>query len=201
VKSSGAKSRLAGVLTPAQREEFSRLLLVEVIQVTKRAGLLRHCRVVTSDEGTLDLAARLGATTIREPGDTGVNDAVLRGMEGAGDPESILVMPSDLPLLEASDVKHVLTLGRAGVEFVLAPSLAFDGTNALLMPRGRPLALSYDTDSFWNHLSAAARGGLPVAVCTRVGLTLDIDTPEDLAALARSKSTRPSARFVRRVFR
>lgn len=201
VKSSGIKSRLSGILSEAERKEFARLLLLDVLGAFRQAGLLRFCHVVSADEGTLALVAHAGAHPIHEQGDSGVNSAVNLGIRTTGRPESVLVVPSDLPLLGASDVEHLLALRSAGLDVVIAPSLAFDGTNALAFSGALGFPLSYDNDSFWNHTAAVARRGLSLGVCSNRGVMFDVDSPDDFRMLAKARVNRPSAVFARRVLR
>ncbi len=201
VKSAGRKSRLSGLLGKAEREEFARLLLADVLHALRGAGMLESCYVVSPDAEMLSLAAGCGAQNVTEPGDEGVNSAVARGLRAVRGPSSVLVLPSDLPLLEAPELRRLLGAGPPAVGAVIAPSRGFDGTNALLFSLASPLPLSYDDNSFWNHLAGAARRGLSVRVCTEPGLMFDVDSAEDFSALARSDSARPSARFARRVLR
>jgi 2-phospho-L-lactate guanylyltransferase len=201
VKSSRVKSRLSSLLSDAQRREFARLLLSDVLGALAEGGLLEGTYVVSSDGSTLDLAKSLGACGVSEREDEGVNSAVLRGEGRAKATDGILVLPSDLPLLRARELKELLRLKAAGVDLVIAPSMGFNGTNALLFSPSIRLPLSYDDDSFWNHIKAAARRGLSVAVCCRLGLMFDVDTPEDFQALARSRVRSPSAAFARRSLR
>jgi len=201
VKSSGAKSRLAPILSPSERREFETLLLSGVLGALGEARLLRLTFVISSDKKILDLSAHMGAGTILEPRDDGVNSAVIRGVEAVGAPNAVLVLPSDLPLIRASEVRHLLSLREAGVELVIVPSLSFDGTNALLYGPATGLKLSYDDDSFWNHVGSGARKGLSVGISTELGLMFDLDSQEDFAALARSGVTRPAVAFAGRVVR
>lgn len=201
MKSSGKKSRLAGVLDEGQREEFAGLLLLEVLGELRRARLVASCRVVSPDGGILEMAERAGARAVQEKEAAGFDTAVARGLVGVRGHQDVLILPADLPLLEAPELVRLLEARSAGFEAVVAPSRAFDGTNAMLFSPSAPVPLSYDHDSFWNHLSGAARRGLSAWVCTEPGLTFDVDSPSDLEALARSRSKRPSAEFARRVMR
>ena len=200
VKSSGVKSRLSPLLSKAERERLGRLLLSGVLKQLGTAGLLGSTRVVSSDPQVLEFAAKSGARTVREARDEGVNSAVEKGMHTGGSPARVLVLPADLALFRASEVKHVVSLGDV-MEVVIAPSVSFNGTNALLFPPSAGLTLSYDDDSFWNHIRAAARKGLSVGVTSEPGLMFDLDTPDDLRSLARSRSKNPVAEFARRVTR
>jgi 2-phospho-L-lactate/phosphoenolpyruvate guanylyltransferase len=197
VKSVGVKSRLSSVLGRDQRRELARLLLSDVIEVLKRAGFLGATYVVSPDKGMLDLASMMGAHTIAEPKDAGVNSAVRRGLKMAKAKDDIMVIPADLPLLGVSDLRSLVSLRRSGPDVVISPSLAFDGTNALVFPLGAPLRLSYDRDSFWNHLASASREGLSVGVSSRPGIMFDVDSPEDLRKLAKSRTNRNSVVFAK----
>jgi 2-phospho-L-lactate/phosphoenolpyruvate guanylyltransferase len=201
VKSAGKKSRLTGVLDGEEREEFVRLMLIEVLRELKSAGLILSSRVVSPDKGILEIAERAGAQVVAEKAASGFDRAVARGVRGVRGRPDVLVIPADLPLLRAAELTHLLEVRSDGFDVAMAPSRAFDGTNAMLFSLSAPVPLSYDDDSFRNHLSGAARRGLSVRVCTKPGLTFDVDSPSDLEALARSGSKRPSARFARRVMR
>ena len=200
VKSSGAKSRLSPVLTPAKRRELGFLLLSGVLDALGGAGLLAETHVVSSDPETLRFATRSGAGIVREAGDQGVNAAVEAGVEALGRPSRVLVLPSDLPLLRASQLRHILLLSEF-LEVVIAPSASFDGTNALLFPTKVGLTLSYDNDSFWNHVRGIGEKDLSLGVVSNPGLTFDLDSPEDLRGLARTGADTPVAEFARRAAR
>lgn len=198
MKSLSRKSRLSGLLSRPEREEFARLLLAGALKVLKEAGLLASSYVVSPDGAMLDLAARAGSRTVTEPEDMGVNSAVQTGIGEIGLGADVLVIPADLPLLKPSDLRHMMEVRSCGADVVLAPSHAFDGTNALLFNSSESFPLSYDDNSFWNHLAGAAGRGFSVAVCTDHGLTFDVDSPEDFRELARSASRGEPAGFARR---
>ena len=200
MKSSGAKSRLSSVLSRSERQELESLLLSGVLRALSEAGLLAATHVVSSDPEILHLAARLGAGTVKEARDEGVNAAVETGVGALGRPQKVLVLPSDLPLLRASQLRHILSLSEV-LQAVIAPSVSFNGTNALLFPPRVGLPLSYDDDSFWNHMRACGRKGLSVGVVSDHGLTFDLDSPKDLRKLTRAGANTPAVAFARRVLR
>jgi len=200
VKSSGAKSRLAPVLSLAERRELQSLLLAGVLRALGEAELLAETYVVTSDPDTLRLAVDSGARSVKESRDRGVNAAVEEGVRVLRRPPKVMVLPSDLPLLRASDVRRLMWLSEL-LKVVIAPSTSFNGTNALVFPPYAGLVLSYDRDSFWNHLRESGRRGLSVGVSSEPGLTFDLDSPEDLLILAKSKARSPAVEFARRATR
>jgi 2-phospho-L-lactate guanylyltransferase len=200
VKSKGTKSRLTKELTPSERKAFTVLMLRDLLDVLKKGKVIKDCFVVSSDEAVLSIARDLGAGTIREEKDLGVNAAVNQGIKDT-ESENIMVIPSDLPFLVQSDIRRLLSLKSSGLELVMAPSIGFDGTNALLFSRTRPVTLSYDSNSFWAHLGSAGSKGLSVGVYTGPGVMFDVDSSEDLLALARSRAKRRSVSFAKKVLR
>jgi len=187
VKASDQKSRLAPLLRPQQRQELAELMLLDVLDAFGKAGLLSRCFVISSSRNTRRLAEDAGAGTIGEHSDNGVNSAIEAAMAGV-EADDLMVVPSDLPLLRAAEIKRALLLKEAGMEVVLAPSAEFDGTNLLLFSKSKPIELSFDHNSFWNHLDAAAGKWLKVAVLSARGIRFDIDTVSHLRALATAKS-------------
>ena len=195
-KADRQKSRLSRVLDPSQRRRLAELLLADVLRALCKAELLPRCYVISSDGKALTLARRLGAHAIAEPRDEGVNVAVGMGLTMLGRDCDFVVVPSDLPLLAPGEVKTALTL-KHSFDCVISPSRSFDGTNLLIFSGKAAPVLSYDSDSFWNHISGAARKGLSTAVYCGEGVLFDIDTPEDLRALSLTKKRIPSAEFAR----
>ncbi len=179
-----------------QRRRLAQLMLADVLEVFRSAGLLPRCYVVSSDLEVLALVRRLGARTIAEPRDEGVNAAVGTGVRTLGRDRDFMVVPSDLPLLAPREVKTALTLKRC-FDCVISPSRPFDGTNLLVFSGRTAPALSYDSDSFWSHVGGAARMCLSLAVYCGEGVLSDVDTPEDLRALSRTRRRVPSAEYAK----
>jgi len=201
VKASGPKSRLSEVLSLKERLELGALLLGGVLKAVEQAGLIKVTHVVSSDKSILEFAMEHGAGAIPEPRDAGVDSAVIRGIRRAGFPDSVLVLPSDLPFIRGMEIRRLLALKSAGFDMVLVPSSAFDGTNALLFRPTSGLTLSYDDNSFWNHLKGGARKGLSIGVSSERGLMFDIDSPDDFRFLAHSRAEAGPVVFARRAGR
>ncbi|MDV3294062.1 MAG: 2-phospho-L-lactate guanylyltransferase [Nitrososphaerales archaeon] len=191
------KSRLAPMLDEPLRRELACLLLRGVLRAVKQAGLQRRCFVVSSDPSAGKMARRSGASFVTEEKDAGVNSAVRAGLREAHEFERLIVIPSDLPHLSPEDVNSALELGEAK-EFVIAPSRAFNGTNLLFFTRARPPQLSFDQNSFWNHLASAASRGLSTGVLTRQGILFDLDSPDDVGQMVSLGLNAEATRFIRR---
>ena len=191
---------MSSVLSRGERQELESLLLSGVLGALREAGLLAATHVVSSDPEILRLATRTGAGTVLEARDEGVNAAVYLGVDALGRPPKVLVLPSDLPLLRASQLRLLLSLSEM-LQVVIAPSTSFDGTNALVFSPRAGLPLSYDNDSFWNHVRASGRKSLSVGVVSKPGLTFDLDSPDDLCKLAHARVNAPAVVFARRAVR
>jgi 2-phospho-L-lactate guanylyltransferase len=198
VKGRRAKSRLSGLLTEAEREELSLLLLRDVLGVLTEAGLISSTCVVSSGRAQLEIASSMGATVLQEERDRGVNEAVRLAISRLRGSSCFIVLPSDLPLLKTEELAGALELRRSGLDVVISPSASFDGTNLLLFCRKRRVELSYDRDSFWNHLRAASRRELSVAVTTKEGLMRDLDTVDDARVISQSRINRASVLFLKK---
>jgi 2-phospho-L-lactate guanylyltransferase len=176
-------------------------MLLDVLDAFENAGMLARCYVVTSDQRAVALAHNAGASVIIEPSDRGVNAAVLRGIRKIRE-DQVMVVPSDLPLLRPSEIRKAVSfLKDGGLDVVVSPSRAFDGTNLLLMSTPAPFVLSYDQNSFWNHVAGAAAKGLRLAVYTGTGFLIDVDSPDDLRAISRVRTTKRSVVLARRLLR
>lgn len=196
VKADQGKSRLSRILGPKQRRRLAEIMLGDVLRAFSKAGLLPRCYVVSSNVNILLLARRLGARLIIEPRDEGVNAAVEMGVETLGRDHDFMIVPTDLPLLTPYEVRKALTL-KGSFDCVISPSRSFDGTNLLIFSGKAMPALSYDSDSFWNHVGGAARKDLSLAVYCGDGVLSDVDTPEDLRALSHTKRKIPSVEFAK----
>jgi len=198
VKGRDYKTRLSGRMGPQDREELSKLLLIDLLGVVAEARLLGHTFVVSSSTGMLGVARRCGAQGVREERDLGVTAAVALAVRKLPAYDDFLVLPSDLPLLIPSDVAGATRLRRRGMAVVISPSVTFNGTNLLLFSRARSIDLSYDDDSFWNHVGSAAAKRLPTAVYVKRGISTDVDTEEDVSAVLGTHLNRRSVAFLRR---
>jgi len=177
--------------------KFAVLMLKDVLDVLAHAGLERDTYVITSDDFAKSVAKSFGAGVVPETQDRGVNEAVSVALQKLSRKEAFVILPADLPLLAPGEIMGVLSLLEAGF-IVIAPSAKFDGTNALAFTREAQLPLSYDSDSFWNHLAGVSKLAKRVAVPTSTGLIGDIDSPSDFRFLAGARINRRAVRFAKR---
>jgi len=187
----GSKSRLAPVLNPGARAGLTLYTMGRVVGALGEAGVGDVC-VVSPDPIVLNEALRRGAVPLSQRS-RGLNPALEEGRARAlaGDASTLLVLPADLPLLEAGDVRAVLEAAGDGPCAVVSPDGARAGTNALLSRPPDALPFLFGPESFQAHLHAARGRGLDLRVCERPHLAFDLDTAEDLDRLRQTGAPRP----------
>jgi 2-phospho-L-lactate guanylyltransferase len=179
-----AKSRLDGVLTLAERRDLARSLMDTALRALVDSDCFERVIVVSRDEAVLDFATELGAEAMREEGPPDLNEALrsVRSLAIASGADSLLVLFSDLPNVTAEDIRALVEASRT-CSVVIGPDRRAEGTNALLLRPTDAIEYAFGGLSFEKHLAAASRAGFEVAVLRREGIGLDVDFPEDLAAM------------------
>ncbi len=177
----GTKSRLAPVLDPAARAGLTLYMMGRVVSRVLEAGV-DAVAVVSPDPIVLDEARKRGATPLVQES-RGLNPALEEGRTWATKygASALLVLPADLPLIEAEDVRAVLAEAAGGAPVIISPDGARTGTNALLLRPPDALPFLFGPDSFEAHLRAARDRDSEARVCENQHLSFDLDTAGDLA--------------------
>lgn len=178
-----AKTRLAAVLSPADRLELTRRLLINTLDVLAAVPAIYRRLVISRDQEALALARQHQALTMSESG-TGFLDLnvalrratyVARGF-GAS---TVLILPSDLPRLTPVDVEAFVLAAEGSQSVVIAPDRHASGTNALLVRPPGLVAYAFGAGSFAAHCAQAEAAGLTPRVVQAPNLAFDLDLPED----------------------
>jgi 2-phospho-L-lactate guanylyltransferase len=180
-----AKSRLAGVLDPLQRERLVVVLAERVIGTLRTTPGISQVAVITASPAVAALAGRYGAQVIREAEESGSAAAfvtALRHLHALQLPR-VLMISADLPLLSTSAVQRMIEAAGDSPGIVLAPDRHRVGTNALLCTPPQLIEPCFGPDSFCRHLAAAAAAGIEARIVEDESLALDLDTPDDLECL------------------
>jgi 2-phospho-L-lactate guanylyltransferase len=100
-----------------------------------RSAFIERTLVISSDDSVLQMARELGAFTVNEPSASDLNVALQKATEVAVlyGATSLLVLPSDLPLLGEDDVKTLTDVNGCDRTVVVAPDRHGTGTNALFV--------------------------------------------------------------------
>lgn len=183
---SQAKQRLRFELSDADRRALVDSMFSDVLVALRRVPALEQIIVVSGDRVAQRIAQGYG-TLVVEDDESGHNTAVNKGIASAlgNGIERVLLVPGDCPLMDPQEIKGLLA-HRAGVRSALiVPDRHGTGTNALLLAPPDVLAPSFGPDSCRRHMADAGVAGVPAEVVEVPGLALDVDTPDDLAALQR----------------
>jgi 2-phospho-L-lactate guanylyltransferase len=176
-----AKQRLAAVLDQSARTELAQAMLHDVVAVLASWPRCPARALVTSDPFALELARQYDFEIIPDAANSGETDAieiatrlcVIRGSD------SSLVIPADIPLVQARDLDQILAYAPAEGS-VLASAADGRGTNAAFRRPANLFPLRFGNDSFKPHLAAAEATGKPCIVLQLPSLATDVDNPEDL---------------------
>ena len=174
------KTRLAAVLSAAEREALNQRFFEHVLGVASEVG---DCHVISRSEAVLEAARAAGARAIMETGD-GLNDALAQasGVVAALADTPVMALSCDLPFLTVDDLTALIAAGKDS-DVVAACDTEGHGTNALLLRRPGLIPFRYGMHSIAAHRAEAEGVGLRFAIVTRQGLGEDIDTPDQLAAM------------------
>lgn len=106
-----AKSRLASILSPEQRISLNHWLLRRTLRLARQ--VVGHVIVVSRDAAIIAQAESQGAWGLPETS-IGLNTALTQATRFAMDlgATGILVLPTDLPRVTASDLETILSLGN-----------------------------------------------------------------------------------------
>jgi 2-phospho-L-lactate/phosphoenolpyruvate guanylyltransferase len=177
-----AKSRLAKILTPEERQRFAEAMLRRVLAVVKSVPQVAGTLVISRDTHALAIAREYGAKTIQESGAPELNAALMRATSviASWGSEAVLVIPADLPLIAPEDVTNIIEMGQQPRSVVLATDRNRDGTNALLIRPPGLIDYAYGSGSYQRHAVRGRDAGAVVSIYESDRMLQDIDLPEDI---------------------
>jgi 2-phospho-L-lactate guanylyltransferase len=176
-----AKTRLSSVLDPA-----SRRVIATDFALAALAAVGPRALVVAGSETPAQVAREMGNQVVVEERAGGQNPAARLGIAAAleGGAEAVLVLSSDLPLIDAGVVDRLLDwadrLPRPVV--VAVPATGRGGTNALYLAPPGVIDLHFGDDSLAKFEADAQARGVRFETYESPELALDVDEPSDLAA-------------------
>lgn len=196
-----AKRRLDGALASGARRALAEAMFSDVLTALRRVAAIDEVLVVTADPGAQRIAEGYGARAIEDPAESGQDQAVARGAGVARElgAAQVLCLAGDCPLMDPLELETLLGKPRTAARFaVLVADRHGTGTNALLLSPPDALEPRYGPGSFARHLELARAAEVPVEVAELPSVALDVDTPDDLAALhERLAATRGGAAHTR----
>jgi 2-phospho-L-lactate guanylyltransferase len=178
------KSRLAPALDPMRRRAFLERLLLRTLERAAQFPGLERTLLVSGCSETRTRAAEFGAQVLEERACVGLNGALRQAQLAVRRLGALhmLVVPCDLPLLDAEDLRRLAEAGSAH-SVGIAPDRARQGTNGLCLEASLEFAFSFGPGSFVRHLEHVRQLGMQCVPVESAGLAFDVDLPEDLAHL------------------
>ena len=193
-----AKQRLLSTLDRPGRATLVKAMLTDVLGATTDAAEVERVIVVTGEGRAERIALRHAqrVTTpievLQEPDDHGHSEAATLGIVrakalGAG---AVALLPCDCPLLDPGELDAALLRVRPG-RVAVVPDRHGEGTNALFLCPPDAIGPAFGPGSRGRHEDRAARAGYEAVVEPLDSLALDVDTPDDLDAMAAALSSEP----------
>jgi 2-phospho-L-lactate guanylyltransferase len=178
------KTRLSSVLDPQQRHDLLEYLLLRTLNRAAEFPGLPRTLVVSACAETRARAADLGARVLAETPGVGLNGALREAQLEVrrADVRNMLVVPCDLPLLEADDLQALAQAASAQC-VAIAPDEAQRGTNGLCFDAMLEFGFSFGLDSYARHLEQIRQLGLQHLAVENPRLAFDLDLAQDLARL------------------
>lgn len=184
-----AKSRLAPVLEPQPRRRLAEMTAARALDA---ALAVAPTLAVCGSAEAADLARLRGAAMVVEPSPDGQNPAAMRGLAEVSErgAESVLLLSSDLPLVDEAAVRRLLSHARVPGRLVIAaPAEGRQGTNALYLRPPGDFSLHFGEASLPKFAEEAHLRGRTFILHEDPSLALDLDEPSDLAAWRRLEPT------------
>ena len=178
-----AKQRLAGFLTPEERERLAWAMYEEVLNKLCTVQGLDCVAVATADPEVASLAQSRGVEVFREQAQhshsRSADAASARAKEMGA--TAVILLPIDVPLITREEIESLIHAADHGV--VVVPSGDGTGTNALVRNPPDAIQACFGPGSFRKHCDQADSQGIPLKILRPPGILFDIDTPEDIAEL------------------
>jgi 2-phospho-L-lactate/phosphoenolpyruvate guanylyltransferase len=179
-----AKQRLGSVLPPGLRRALVEAMFSDVLIALRRAGSVDRILVISADPIAQRIAGGHG-TQVLDDEQRGHNVAASLGIGWALESglDRALLVPGDCPLLDAVELDVLCARPAPARSVLIVPDRHGTGTNALLVTPPDVISPSFGPDSRARHVALAQDAGASHEVVEVPSLALDVDTPDDLAAL------------------
>jgi 2-phospho-L-lactate/phosphoenolpyruvate guanylyltransferase len=183
-----AKQRLGGALARGARESLAQAMFADVLAALRHARRVDAIAVVTAEPAAESLAGqdaivlpddhRAGQSAAA---DIGVRYAIAAGVD------RVALIPGDTPMLDPAELDALLDRTAADrIAVGIVADRHGTGTNALVLAPPDALVPSFGPDSLARHVTRAKEAGVAHRLEEAPSLAHDVDTPDDLVALAAS---------------
>ena len=190
-----SKKRLATVLSPQERAALTISMLKDVLRALKFSRVSQTV-VVSSDFTIQQVADKFKAKYLPE-NQAGLNQALEQATQWleTHHVDSVLIIPSDVPLVSPEDIAQIINLAVDEKSVVLSSSQD-GGTNALLKRPPNLVPACFGPNSFKRHIREARASGVEPKIYYSPRINMDIDSVEDLRSFFHVRSDTMSRRFL-----
>jgi len=185
LKLTNCKTRLSSVLSPSERENLTRAMLSDIIGTLRRCGVEVDLLSTSMEPFDLDVNQIYSDYELNES----LNEYLSKTATHRTPPPSILIIMSDVPLLNE---EHVRYIGERSEDIVIAPG-RHGGTNVMYIKNPATFKVDYYGTSFLDHQRRAKNKNLATHTYDSFYLSCDMDEPDDLIELlihGQGKATR-----------
>jgi 2-phospho-L-lactate guanylyltransferase len=172
-----AKSRIA--LPPDARRALALAMACDTVRAALASTTVSAVVVVTSDESAAAALTALGARTVDDEPEAGLNAALHHGLSSAPTP-TVVALSADLPALRPHDLDEVLTRALDHPATVVS-DLSGAGTTLLTALDEEHFRPAFGARSLAAHRNA---GALDLSAAAGRSLRLDVDTLDALHSAA-----------------
>ena len=189
-----AKSRLGETgIGRADRVALATGMLTDVFEALERSKLVDDVVVVTSDPQVEVIARGYGNQVIADDPEGGHSEAAAIGVRWALDDGAFhaLLLAGDTPAADHDEIDVLADMLADSPDVVIVPDRHGTGTNALLLTPPDVIQPSFGPGSRERHERLAREAGAKVHVAEVPSLLIDVDTADDLDALAERLAQAP----------
>lgn len=178
-----AKQRLSTGLAPGTRRALAEAMLTDVLVALRRTEGLDEVVVVTAEPVAEALALGYGARVVTDTREAGQSPAAQLGLDAVDGADVVLLVPGDCPALDPAQLTALLQSVEPAPSVVLVPDRHGTGTNGLVLHPPGAIEPAFGPGSRDRHTALAEEAGASLRVEEMPSLVLDVDTPDDLAAM------------------
>jgi 2-phospho-L-lactate guanylyltransferase len=175
-----AKTRLRGAVPDAAHADLVLAMAQDTVAAALSCEAIGDLLVVCDDPAVRAALGQLGAQTLPDTPDGGLNAALVHGAQQAGE-RAVVALTADLPALRPAELAAALDKAARLGSRAYVTDAEGTGTVLLTAPAGVALAPRFGPGSAAAHRASGARpieGEWPT-------LRRDVDTPSDLEAAKR----------------
>jgi len=175
-----SKQRLAGWLTPSERELLARTMFEDVWEKLTHSGAFAQLLVATAEPYVIARCRESGVLCLVEGEQQSHSLSVRTATEWAMSMgvTTLASVPIDTPAITEEDLQDLMKTA-ATYDVVIAASGDGAGTNALVRTPPNAIDPHFGPNSCRLHSVQARAAGLSCSVVALPGFAADVDTPEE----------------------